>query len=710
MLMSKLGMDGSKVGKDLFNGIYNDFLDLSQSKFTISEVANQLENFHIDASLQLSEFSTEFAIAYPAFTNTPSEATNDGAPSSEYYALVFKKNIPIRLKEIIELKNYMGTNLIAPIQYGLANVGLSGEERFFITILPRPKGKSLAELLKAGLKLDESFITRKLLKPILSVLNHLHQTSIIHGSINTKNIFIDSQGDVTVASCISEPCGLSQAPFFETIERAQSQNYGKGSATEKVDYYALGCTLYTLLTGKDFSNYEAKELVRAKLQFGTYGFIMQNSSSIGSAKLMDLIKGLVSDNAANRWSYIDIDAFLQGRNYNSETLNDKNPMTRAITFNGKEFYSMRAIANEMAQNWDIAKEFIKTDKLKKWFESNQCEPKFLDMFFNFNANFTSSKIGSQRIFSMDDERLIKTIILLDPIGPVRIRNVAFHKDGLGLIMLSAFNNGQGDITQLLAGSLFANIFSVYEFLSAQLGETSHMHHMIVINKCAEHIKKHEIGFGFDRCLYELNPTLPCQADPMKMEFCIGLRDVLSYIEDHQLEYDAIVSKKSITAFIAAKFGMTNENKAYDLEIAPSLQKSRVIQLTLILAAAQKKTKIGKLDHLASTIKNALVDVFDGFLRSTAIKNEISKSLSNAAKTGDLYELYKSISNQHLIKKDMDGYVDAIKRGAEIARDIFFYSNQSLVAHDLRKKSLKVAVKFSYIISCFIVIMLLLDRF
>ncbi|MCE2993308.1 MAG: hypothetical protein LW826_03825 [Candidatus Jidaibacter sp.] len=708
--MSKLGIDGYKIGKDLLDGIYNDSIELSQTKFPISDTPNQLENFHIDPSLQLGDFSTEFATAYPAFPSTPFEVTTDERLSSEYYALVFKKNIPIRIKEIMELKNYMGTNLATPVVYGLANVGLSSEERFFVAILPIPKGKSLSDLLKAGLKLDEAFITRKLLKPILSVLNHLHQTSIVHGSINPRNIFINSQGEVIVGSCISEPCGLLQLPFFETVERAQSQNYGKGSATEKVDYYSLGCTLYTLLTGKDFSSYETKDIIRSKLQLGTYGLMTQNTSSIPSGRIMDLIRGLVSDNPTNRWSYIDIDAFLQGRNYNLDALYEKTTMIRAITFNSKEFYSMRAIAHEMAQNWDLSKEFIKTDKLKKWFESNQCESKFLDMFSNFHANCTPSKIPSQRIFSLDDERLIKTLILLDPIAPIRIRNTAFHKDGLGLMMLSAFNNGQGDITQLLAGTLFANIFSIYEFLAAQLGEVDHMTHILLLNKCSDYIKKHEIGFGYDRCLYELNPMLPCQADILKMEFCIGLKDVLHYIEEHKIDYDAIIAKKSIPAFIAAKFGMTNEAKANDLDFTPALQKSRAIQLTLIFAAAQRKTKIGKLEHISSIMKTALIDVVDGFLRSTAIKHEISQSLTNASKTSDIYDLYKAISNQNLIKKDMDGYVHAIKRGAEIARDIFFYGNQSLVAHDLRKKSLKIAVKFSYIVSCFIVLMLLLDRF
>jgi len=84
--MSKLGIDGYKIGKDLLDGIYNDSIELSQTKFPISDTPNQLENFHIDPSLQLGDFSTEFATAYPAFPSTPFEVTTDERLSSEYYA------------------------------------------------------------------------------------------------------------------------------------------------------------------------------------------------------------------------------------------------------------------------------------------------------------------------------------------------------------------------------------------------------------------------------------------------------------------------------------------------------------------------------------------------------------------------------------------------------------------------------------------------
>jgi hypothetical protein len=91
------------------------------------------------------------------------------------------------------------------------------------------------------------------------------------------------------------------------------------------------------------------------------------------------------------------------------------------------------------------------------------------------------------------------------------------------------------------------------------------------------------------------------------------------------------------------------------------------------------------------------DVLDASLKSASIKKVFFEKLVHASKTGDMTELQKIALNSKHINDDVDGYTNALKRGAEIAREIFSYNNKRSIEQEVRQNSLKVAVRFSYII-------------
>lgn len=702
-----ISAEGNKVGTEVFDAFNADPSDLDKSKLNLSPDEDTIGNFKIDVSNKIVEFSNEFVNAY----RVQHISIVDGSPTQqddELYALVFNKSYPFRLREILSLRNYSGDNMLSPISYGITQISNANGELFFCCIMKQGTGRSLKSLIAAGIKFDENFILTKLLRPVLDSLNHIHQCGAIHGCINPDNIYINENGLITVSECISEMTGFSQTPFFETTERAQAQSWGKGRGDEKVDYYALGTTIYALLSGKDFSGYDAKEIVKLKLHQGTFEFLSANHNM--SSKMADLVRGLVIDDPELRWTYIDIDMLAQGRNYSTQNLVDSSYQSRAIIFNSKEFYSRRALAHEFTQNWDAAKEFIKGDKLKKWLELSTQDEKFSELFSAFMLNYSALKQGSgQKVFQADDEKLARVIILLDPQGPIRFKNVSFHKSGLGAFLLHSINNSLSEVTHVLAGSLVANLYSVYEYMDSFMPGLSYGTDLLQIHKCADYIRRPELGFGVERCVYELNPTLACQSHIVKSDFCIGIADTLSYLNDGHVSFDEIMSKKNLACYLAAKTHIV-ENKLKDIAQYPAVQKSRAYQFLQIISSAQKISRLARIDHLVGTIKDALQDVLDVNLRSSAIKKEFHESLNNAVKSGSAIDLLKAAMNTELLEKDYDGYAKALRRGAEIAYEIFSYSNRGTMEYDIRRRSLKLAVKFSYIVSAFILITILLKSF
>ena len=698
------GIEGDKkMNPDFFDNLYADMIDLSKAKLGISDSENKLGNFEI-SRIKISSLSTEFADAFEV-SQTITIAHEADYEKDEFYAMVFKKNLPIRIREIEILNKLQITGHCSPVQYGVVPIGDSGE-LFFVCIFSRPKGKSLEEIVKAGVKLDETFILTKVVKPLMQTLHLLHQNNIYYGSLHPDNIFIDKNGDICLAETVTSFSGFFQTTFYETVERAQSSRYAKGLGSEQSDYYALGMTVYFLLSGKDFSEIDDSEILRLKFHEGTYTWL--NTNYIMGGQIQDLVKGLVIDNPKQRWGYMDIDNLLNNRSYTVTTLIDKNYLSRAIIFNGKEFYSRKSLAHDMALNWDLGKAFLLTDKIKKWLEIGSSEEKFLEVLETVTISSSSVKALTQKLFNSDDERLMRALIALDPDAPIRFKNIAFHRDGLGTMLINSINKGQSDITHIVASCLFVNVFSVYEILSGVTGDVSHLRLLPHITKCSDLLKKSDSGFGLERIIHELNPTLVCQHPILEKDFCIGIKDVVDFLEYNNITYEEITSKKSIISFIASRLNLPTTHKIHELDRYQVLQKTKSYQTLYILSIAQKQLKITKLPNLCSILKDSIKDTLSTILRSSRVRVKFFEKIDKSAERGDINELFRAAIATDSIDSDIHGYARALRRGAEISMELFNYSNRSKVILDLRKKALKYATRFSYLVCGFVIITMIIQ--
>ncbi len=114
-------------------------------------------------------------------------------------------------------------------------------------------GGTLADLLEKGpIELDEVV---RLIGQIAEGLDHAHRKGIIHRDFKPSNVLIDQHGNAYLADFgiakISESTvqltgtGIVGTPAYMAPEMGQH-----GSVTPQVDVYAVGVTLYQMLTGK----------------------------------------------------------------------------------------------------------------------------------------------------------------------------------------------------------------------------------------------------------------------------------------------------------------------------------------------------------------------------------------------------------------------------------------------------------------------------
>jgi serine/threonine-protein kinase len=138
-------------------------------------------------------------------------------------------------------------------------------------VMPCLEGATLESLLGGGARMPTSlalFITRQ----VAAAIAALHRSGWIHSDVKPGNIFVSSDGHVTLldlglARRIGEAECAGSGPLAGTLAFTAPESYSSvGESGPASDVYSLGITLYRMLTGTlPFPETEAGRLVQAHL-------------------------------------------------------------------------------------------------------------------------------------------------------------------------------------------------------------------------------------------------------------------------------------------------------------------------------------------------------------------------------------------------------------------------------------------------------------
>ncbi len=678
-----------KVGDEpLVSNIVGSKGYYSRQNFNISPVANCIDSFKIEFSSPIPSRNNRFGNAYIA---------TSVSHNNNYYAFVFNRNVPIRMHEIASLTGSHLQHIIIPVAYGITEISHLDNCEHFVVIMPILQLKSLADILDEKKVFDEDFILDGMLPAILATLNHLHKNNIVHGKLNIDNVFINTHNNtVYLGECYLESMGFSQNILFDTIERAQSLPFGRAEGNEKIDYYALGILLFTISTGKILKT-SNKDVVLEKLKLSTYGFLCDNYYMTG--RLADIIKGLVSDDQCKRWSSLQIESVLRNQSYSFDDFDDQSVLSRAIIFGDKEFYSPRALAYEMSQNWDIAKEFIVGDKLKRWLSSSAPHAKMVTLIDGMKSMMSSARMLNQKYFQDDDELLIRILIVLDPFGPLRFYSVVFLKDSIKTMVLGSIIDGQNEVLQVIIGTMMSSLYDVYDRLSSAYNNMMLAYGLSDIKKGIKILSRTDISGGLDRFIYEFINVMPCQDVLLKKRLCFNDADLLLILEEENIAFDEIISKKPILSFLVARAQDANiDGLLKGINNVPELYKSKIFQIGSYIALSQYYNRIEAIPNLTSSFILEMKRLLSSFMHSKKLRNEMMEKIDEAANTNSLINVIRVAASGALIANDVSGYQSVKIEAAAILQEVDFYrSNRKSLNASIYHKSLSAAVNVSYII-------------
>lgn len=669
--------------------------EFSRLSFKISEEIDTLGEYKIEVGNLLTHRSGSCCEAYAA----------SHASGGEFVAFVFRRNLPVRLEVISWLAGNEIHNIVKPLDFGIVRISALQEREHFVAILHSSYGRSLKSILESRMIFDEHFIANKFLPVILPVLAQLHQNNIVHGSVNTENIFIGDNGSIVLGDCFINCIGTAQPAFYETIERAQAHKFAKGSGSRSVDYYALGMTIFHMYTGSSLEHLNDDLIISEKLKQGSFTFLLHQESITG--RIGSLVGGLSSDEAESRWDILQIDNWLYNKNIPSLEQELETQSVRAIIFNDKEFYSCRSLAYEMRKNWALSKEFLETDKLERWLASNKQNARKSSIITQIKPAAVKSKFTPAS--KITDDHLTKILIVLDPKAPVHTESFSYHISGTGLFIMDAISASQNELLKILLATITSGLHAIFEkFVGAGL-ERAELDAMQQVIFAFEPIAKYEIGYGMERLMYDLNPYLTCEDKWLQKHICISAGDVASTLETLEIKLDSIYEHKALICFLYSKFHEKVEVVLRDLQHFPHLYRHRAFRLAALLCLAQRSLQDAPLHNLTQFIGSELEELLDRHLKSAQIRSTIFENIKQAAKTGIIVNVIKAAGTHYLLLQDERGYEQAIQQAESIEAEVGFYnSKRKELRASVRHKSLRFAVSVSSIILCMMFIKILLQ--
>lgn len=363
--------------------------------------------------------------------NTPSarafEVGDRHDPGHELFALVTIPSVPVRTEEMRELAGEEIAGILPLVGYATASWPPLGCETI-ILIYSRLLGGRVTDALAAETaEFRRQDIFRRSVDSLASGLQQLAIRDITHRAIRPENIyFLDAeQTTIVLGDCLSAPSGFDQDLIFETIEGGMTDPSRRGWGVEKDDLYALGVVLAFWLLGRTpAAHLKPRQLLLAKMTVGTYQTLTAGAQL--GPNLLDPLRGLLSDDPQQRWGFEQIELWLNGRRVSPIQGKTTAKSERGLTFGDFEHFTMRTLAYTMHLDRKAAIELIHSGRLEQWL-SRGLEVKELAATVATTTQIANAQQSDRQ--TADEKMLAQIIMLLDPPGPIRYKDISFCRTG-----------------------------------------------------------------------------------------------------------------------------------------------------------------------------------------------------------------------------------------------------------------------------------------
>lgn len=600
------------------------------------------ERFRIHPTQTVLDMAVPLAEAF--------SATDSTRPDAACVALVARPEQLPRVGACAQLRGLEHAGVVKLLEAGPVHWP-DGAQRFAM-IYETPAGPPVLRKGKRIEPIDPRTLARAFVVPATQVLAEFNRRGVSHRAIRPDNVFWYDFGKtrLMLGPATAGPAGALQPVVCESMEMAMCDAYGKGGGSAGDDLYSLGVTVLALLRGEwPLADLADEAIIDKRLDLGSWDALAGKYHP--PTEMYDLLRGLLCDDPAERWSLPTVAKWAEGSRPQLPRFTMPAKAREPFLFEGKLLRTGREIAIAMGRNPQPAAAVLRSGVLRDWARRalpDDAAAKKIEAM---------SGSGSPAGRDGDGPLVARACMALDPLGPLRVSGVCVRPDGYAGALARAF---VADRAQLPALDSAIRAGLHLEWVDAQKTAMPNQKAARRINafeRLGRWASEPSVGAGLERCLYELDPRMPCLS-PLSVDGWVETAGDLLPEIDRALE-DAGTGQagfdRHVPAFLAARVG-ADEAALRGLAGGVADEETRLAALRL-LAELQETYLVGSLPNLARQCATLVRPTLERYQR-VATKELIQRKAEAAIAQGDLRELVRLVDDKAGIEADQKGFSSA----------------------------------------------------
>ena len=609
----------------------------------------------------------------------------------EVFALIVKPGYTARTQMMRVLKGIENPGLMTLQEWGVLDWPPAGR-KVMALIYAKPLGGCVWDE-KSGSnikRLDENEVIRRVIAPAVAALKLLKGQNQTHRAIRPTNIYwaTAEKDRIVFGDAATAPPAFEQPSQLEPIESAQAMPAGRGDGSIADDIYSFGASLAMMLQNRDLTAIQNEEaLIRHKMVMGSY------SALAGEARLplalVEILRGVLCDDSNERWTTDELELWLSGRRLTPLVPRIEKRAVRAFNISGKEYMTTRELAMGIYSAWDAALPQIGDAKLETWL-TRAMDNKDKGIAIS-NALGGDPMAPDRRLAA--DITLARVCMMLDPVAPIRYKNLSVMIDGFRWLL--PMTMGTGGEVRVIAEALMRELPKVwFETREAYSPDNSVMDAGYRTQK--GYLDRGVIGNGIERVLYEMNDSVPCLSPMVVEEYALELRDLLpalnAFAKKKGEGNTALPIDRHIAAFIAARANFEVERIINDLTVADEGRK--IMAMINLLAMIQWRVGVSGLTSLTMWLAAIAKPAINGF-HNRDKRKQLEEELPKAGKDGNIVELARLLDTAEERGADVRGFEEAKAAWLEAYKQVRDIEDGS---EDLREHAARTGQQIASLIS------------
>lgn len=602
----------------------------------------QLDSVEINADRPLPRYNNGPIKAY--------EAIMKGEFNTPCFALICEKSLSPRIETMKTYAQMPHETSAQLLKWGPVLWPAAGQERYAL-VYKSNIGNSVvrSEEERGGLGWKNEMVIEVAVKPMVSLLTAYRDRDFIHGAIRVDNMF-DGGGarleKVVLGDCLSTPVSYTQPVVYETIYRGMADPIARGRGAQSDDLYSFGVALAILMRTRDpLKGMSDHDIIRQKIDVGTYAAITGKDRFTGS--MLELLRGLLNDDPNERWKLDEVQAWLDGRRLSPKQPWKQKKAARPLSMGGHKYMNGPMLAMDLDKYQGESISLIQNGELEQWIMRSLEDTVMLERYQQTMMPFQ----GAPQTPGFHDRLLCNASFAIDPPAPLRYRGAHILGDGVGAAITEKMVNRQDTkaYNDMLSHGMILNW--------AMSQDSNHMDTGGLLSKfdsCRSFLRHNKLGFGFERCIYFLDPDAPCLSDKLRDYAVHTPEEMLMAFEDLAKKGKAspmFLDRQSV-AFLAIKERRCIDNQLFDLNARE--EHRRLLAELKTFALLQQVAGVKSLPAMAQAFGKRMHVLIARFHDRRA-REKLTQSINDYITAGDLTQIVKLIGNPDVIAKDFQAF-------------------------------------------------------